>query len=88
MRINRARLSGKICIMSKEVLTFNEAAEYTGYSRSYLRKLTSGGIIPHSKPNGKSIFFELRKLNEWLLRNPRKGLQEMQQNAAHYISTH
>lgn len=53
----------------KEVLTFEETCVYTGISRSYLYKLTSAGNIPHSKPNGKLIFFEKKKLNDWLLQN-------------------
>ncbi|MEG3655832.1 helix-turn-helix domain-containing protein [Arenibacter palladensis] len=53
----------------KEVLTFEETCAYTGISRSYLYKLTSAGNIPHSKPNGKLIFFEKKKLNDWLLQN-------------------
>ena len=53
----------------KEVLTFEETCDYTGISRSYLYKLTSAGNIPHSKPNVKLIFFEKKKLNDWLLQN-------------------
>lgn len=51
----------------KRVLTIDEACEYLGYKKSYLYKLTSAGIIPHSKPNGKSIFFSLEKLENWML---------------------
>jgi excisionase family DNA binding protein len=72
--------------VSKKVLTFDEVVFYTGYSRSYLQKLTSGGIIPHSKPNGKAIFFDREKLEEWLLSNPKNGFKERQSAAANYIS--
>lgn len=72
----------------KRVLTFDEAVEYTGYKRSYLYKLTHSGIIPHSKPNGKSIFFDTAKLEAWLLRNPKKSLFEKQEEAATYVTTH
>ena len=57
---------------SKDVLTFEEACEYMGVSRSFLYKLTSRRQIPHSKPNGKMIFFEKKKINAWLLQNRRK----------------
>lgn len=57
---------------SKDVLTFEEACEYMGVSRSFLYKLTSRRQIPHSKPNGKMIFFEKKKINIWLLQNRRK----------------
>jgi len=59
----------KLFIGHKEILTFDEACDYTGISRSYLYKLTAKGKIPHSKPNGKLRFFEKTQLVEWLLQN-------------------
>ena len=53
---------------NKEVLTFKEALTYTGYSKSYLYKLTSAREIPFYKPNGKTIFFLRTDLEEYLLR--------------------
>ncbi len=70
---------------SKKVLTLEEACDYTGISRSYLYKLTSAGIIPHSKPNGKMIFFDINRLNEWLLRNNRKSKCEIKNEALKYV---
>ena len=60
----------KMLAVNKTVLTFQEAADYSGLSRSYLYKLTSKGIIPHFKPEGKMIYFERTQLEKWLLRNP------------------
>ena len=71
----------KLLIGSKEVLTFDEASDYTGISRSYLYKLTASGRIPHSKPNGKMLFFEKSKLVEWLLQNNRKSKKEIEAEA-------
>ena len=58
----------------KEVLTLDEACRYTGISRSYMYKLTSLEKIPHSKPSGKMIYFDRKKLDSWLLRNPKPVL--------------
>ncbi|MAU15697.1 MAG: hypothetical protein CMH46_09180 [Muricauda sp.] len=69
---------------NKEVLTFEEACEYMGISRSFLYKLTSTRKIPHSKPNGKMIFFEKKKLNVWLLQNGRKSKGEIESEALKY----
>tara|TARA_R110000822_G_C14944437_1_gene454120 strand:+ start:195 stop:482 length:288 start_codon:yes stop_codon:yes gene_type:complete len=71
----------KLLTAHKEVLTFEEACDYTGISRSYLYKLTSSGNIPHSKPNGKMIFFEKKKLNDWLLQNSRKSKTDLENEA-------
>ena len=70
---------------AKQVLTFEEACDYTGISRSYLYKLTSARIVPHSKPNGKLIFFDINRLNEWLLQNNRKSKVEIKDEALNYV---
>ncbi len=67
----------KLLIANKKVLTFEETCDYTGISRSYLYKLTASGNIPHSKPNGKLIFFERKKIVRWLLQNERKSILEI-----------
>ena len=78
----------KLLVGHKEVLTFDEACDYTGISRSYLYKLTSSGRIPHSKPNGKILFFEKAKLVNWLLQNKRKSKQEIEAEALAYTMQH
>ncbi len=67
--LERLDLLERMITANKEVLTFEETWDYTGISRSYLYKLTAAGHIPHSKPNGKPIFFEKKKIVRWLLRN-------------------
>lgn len=76
----------KLLVSNKTVLTFEEACDYTGISRSYLYKLTSSGDIPFSKPNGKIIFFSKEKLNVWLLQNSKKSNRELQDEALRYTS--
>ena len=51
-------------------LGFNEAAKYLGMSKSYLYKLTCKHSIPHYKPTGKRIFFDVLDLNNWIKQNP------------------
>ena len=74
----------KLLIANKDVLTFEETCDYTGISKSYLYKLTASGNIPHSKPNGKMIFFEKKKIINWLLQNKRKSNQEIEAEALEY----
>ncbi|HMJ46813.1 MAG TPA: helix-turn-helix domain-containing protein [Ferruginibacter sp.] len=71
-----------------KVLTFEQGCMYLGYAKSYVYKLTSAGILPFSKPNGKSIFFDREKLELWMLSNASPGRAEREINAATYISTH
>ncbi|MFH4968297.1 helix-turn-helix domain-containing protein [Gaetbulibacter sp. M240] len=75
----------KLLVSNKKVLTFDEACDYTGISRSYLYKLTSTGQIPFSKPNGKIIFFDKEKLDDWLLQNKSKSTSEIQSKSLDYV---
>lgn len=75
----------KLLLSNKTVLNFEEACDYTGLSRSYMYKLTASGEIPHSKPNGKIIFFSKEKLDNWLLKNQRKSASEIEQDALSYV---
>jgi len=51
-------------------------------------KLTSAGILPFSKPNGKSIFFDREKLEAWMLSNVSSSMVEKKIMAATYVTTH
>ena len=73
--------------LQSKVLTFEQGCKYLGYAKSYVHKLTSAGILPYSKPNGKSIFFEREKLETWMLSNAKTSLAEKQIEAATYITT-
>ncbi len=53
----------------KKVLTTSETAEYLGLTKSYLYKLTMSRQIPHYKPMGKMIYFDLKEVEDWARRN-------------------
>lgn len=74
-------------LMEKNILTFSEACAYTGFAESYMYKLTSARKIPHSKPNGKKIFFDKELLDKWLLSNPVKTKEEINKEAVEYMAT-
>lgn len=68
----------------KEVLTFDEAAQYMGVKKSYLYKLTMRRAIPHYKPIGKMIYFHRPELEQWLMSNPVATASEIQDRANAY----
>ena len=74
----------KLLLSKKRVLTFEEACEYTGIKASYMYKLTASQSIPHSKPNGKVIFFDKEKLESWLLQNEIKSKNDIESQALAY----
>ena len=69
----------------KNVLTFSEAARYTGFSKSYLYKLTHSQKIPCSKPAGKMLFFDRVELEKWLLNN-QAAHEEIENAASTYVT--
>ncbi|AKQ44440.1 DNA-binding protein [Rufibacter radiotolerans] len=77
-----------LLLTQKTVLNFDEAAAYTGLSKSYLYKLTSAAGIPHFKPQGKHIYFNKLEVDQWLQRNPCKPLDKalIEEQADTYIS--
>lgn len=74
-------------MMQKNVLTLDEAVMFTGLAKSYLYKLTAGGKIPYYKPSGKLIYFQREELERWMLRNPIKTADEIEQQAVNYCHT-
>jgi len=73
-------------LASKEVLTFKEAVAYTGYTKSYIYRLVSNKIIPHSKPNGKTLFFERKELERWLMSKRYSSINENQEKARKFLN--
>ena len=71
----------------KEVLTLEEAAQYIGFSKSYLYKLTSSAKIPHYKPAGKLCYFNRFELDEWLQQNRISTQDEIYSKAQSYCMT-
>lgn len=77
----------EILFLHKQVFSFEEASKFLNLSKSYLYKLTSGGLIPHYKPQGKMLYFEKAELEEWLRRNPVRSQQEVKDMAATYVAS-
>lgn len=73
-----------VVLTQKEVLTLEEAAQYTGMKKSYLYKLTASKAIPHYKPNGKNCFFRRTELEDWLTANPVATMEDLNGQARAY----
>lgn len=82
--LERLSVIENLLYTQKSVLTFDEAAKFTGLSKSYLYKLTSTGKIAFYKPHGKLIYFEKAELETWLLQNRVTPIDELEQQAVNY----
>lgn len=59
-------------------LNFNQAADYLGFSHSYLYKLTSRKIIPCHRPTGKVLFFSKAELDDWVFSKEQKQTDDIE----------
>lgn len=73
-------------LATKNALTFDEGAIFTGIGKSHLYKLTSSGTIPHYKPRGKMIYFDRAELEKWLLQNRVTPADEIEAKASKYVT--
>lgn len=78
----------KLLTQQKTVFTLEEAAKYLDISSSTLYKMTSAGILPFSKPNGKLIYFSKSSLDKWMLSTLSRSSDQTDVEANTYISTH
>lgn len=74
-------------LSQKAVLSLPEAVIFTGRSASNLYKLVSQGKLCASKPEGKMLYFERVKLEAWMLRNPIRTTEEIEQEAVARVTT-
>ena len=79
--INKLNRIEKYLFILKDIFTVEELSDYTGFKKSYIYKLVHSNSIPFSKPNGKVLFFEKKKIHEWLLTNPSKSFSEIEREA-------
>jgi prophage regulatory protein len=71
---------------SKQILTVEDLINYTSFSRSYIYKLVHKSIIPYSKPNGKTLFFQKKEIDDWLLQNKSNSISQLEQKANSYTT--
>lgn len=74
-------------LAAKSVFNLDEAAMFTGLSKSYLYKLTCGKEIPFYRPNGKLLYFDRSELEAWLKQNRNTTNAEVEEMAANYRAT-
>lgn len=72
---------------AKQILTVEDLINYTGFSRSYIYKLVHKNILPYSKPNGKTLFFQKNEIDTFLLQNKSSSISQIQQKAVDYTLT-
>ncbi len=70
----------------KVVLTIEDLAAYTGWSKSYIYKKTSDGTLKFSKPLGKTIFFSKAWVDNFLMSATTQTAIEIDNQAANFVT--
>jgi len=70
----------------KSILTIQDLANYTGWSKSYIYKKTSDGTLKFSKPLNKTIFFSKEWIDGFLMSNPNKTTAEIDSQATTFVT--
>ncbi|GEM_PF-4933992 len=76
----------RLLLSNKKVLTLDDAELYSGLKKSFLYKLSAKNLLPISKPLGKVIFIDKERFDKFLLSNPSRTQQEIEQEAMSYIA--
>lgn len=74
----------RLLVSQKTVFTVDDFCTYTGMAKPTAYKLTSGHLIEFSCPQGKVIYFEKKKVDEWLLKNPILPIDDVNQRVINY----
>lgn len=73
--------------ITKALLTLEECANYMGMKKNTLYQMTSKRRIPHYKPGGRLVYFDLDEVNAWLKSNRIAPQSEIENLAASYCRT-
>lgn len=79
------RLDELTLIGTKEVLTIDEAALFTGFKKNGLYNLTYQKQIPYYKKSGR-VFFRKSELESWMTRHKVRSDEELNGMAATYTA--
>ncbi len=67
-------------------MTVGSLSTYTGWSKSYIYKLTHLGTLKFSKPLGKTIFFSKEWIDKFLLSNTTSTTEELESKASTIVT--
>ncbi|MEC5166900.1 prophage regulatory protein [Flavobacterium sp. PL11] len=72
---------------NKQIFTVDDVVNYTGFSKSYVYKLVHKNILPYSKVNNRTLFFEKSEIDSFLLQNKSKSISQIEKEAITYVNS-
>ncbi len=89
MNINQLQTLERIeslLLNNKKIFNIDDLCRYTGLSKSWIYKNTYLKILPHYKPSNKILIFKKDEIDEWLLKNPVRLMDDIEQEAINYVT--
>lgn len=80
------RIERTVVLAFKRALDVSDVALLLGVSESRVRHMTSEGLLPYSKPNGR-IYFDKADIERYLLSNRQHSQAEIDSIATTHIAT-
>lgn len=71
---------------SKEFIDMEDMQKLTGFSRSYIYKLTSKREIPFYRPHGGKIFFKRQEVEDWIESSRVSSVSEISSRSAYLVA--
>jgi len=71
--------------LQSEAISVDGLMALTGWTKGYIYKLTSKGILAVYKPNGKTSFYKKSEIESYLLSNRKATITEIKTEAADYV---
>lgn len=75
-----------LLLNSKKIFNIDDLCRYTGLSKSWVYKKTASSQIPHYKPSAKILIFRKDEIDDWLLKNPVRLMDDIEQEAINYVT--
>lgn len=70
--------------MENEILSINDVADLTGYSKATIYSMVSRKELPHYKPTPRKLVFKRSEMEAWMLSNrvPTNAELDIEANSA------
>ena len=68
-----------------KVMTLPEVATYIGQAKSTIYKMTSAGLMPHSK-RGRRLYFDRDQVDTWLMGQPAHTKSDTEKSVNEFLA--
>ena len=79
------RIESLSALAAKNVLNIDDVVMLTGMTKGTIYQLTHQKKLPYYKPTGRSLYFNRKEVEDWMMRNRYDTIEESDSKASSYI---